>query len=94
MWLKGVPLGTVAVNVAASVLYAMLTVLNERVPGHEWVFSALKVGALGCLSTISTFMAEMDGMMKDKSTPHFPAAYILLSVCTSVGLSCAVMAAK
>jgi fluoride exporter len=100
---NGMPWGTLAANVIASILYEVLVLVQSRVHSElsGWLVNSFKLGLLGCLSTVSTFMSESYAMAVDpvafdpsKSKYKFPVLYILVSFMLSIGLSCVVMAGQ
>ena len=62
-----VPLGTLLANLIACVVSALAVALNisdnRNEIGHLWL-SAIKGGFAGCLSTVSTFAAEVVGLAR------------------------------
>ncbi|CAI9754354.1 unnamed protein product [Fraxinus pennsylvanica] len=66
--LKWIPFGTLAANILAACNMAALATLEKAVDtkNFDTVASALQFGQLGCLSTVSTFIAEFHKMMQSK----------------------------
>lgn len=62
--LKWVPFGTLAANVLAACVMAALATLKKavRTKNCDTVASGIQFGLLGCLSTVSTFIAEFHAM--------------------------------
>ncbi|XP_020530011.1 fluoride export protein 2 isoform X2 [Amborella trichopoda] len=58
MW---IPWGTLLANVLASGIMASLSTLNiaEKTEHYQTVIEAIQLGFLGCMSTVSTFVAEV-----------------------------------
>ena len=81
------PLGTFGANVVGSLLSAAMIALETRMYGFKsfWAMGtirAIKVGFTGCLSTVSTFVAEASGFLKS-SNPIHAYVYIILSISSS-----------
>lgn len=81
------PLGTFGVNVMGCVFSAAMIGLESHFYGSEifWqtgTIRAVKVGFAGCLSTVSTFVAETSGFLKSKNPLH-AYLYVLFSILTS-----------
>lgn len=74
--LKWIPLGTLTANILAACIMAALATLKKTVDtkNFDTVASALQFGLLGCLSTVSTFIAEFHKMMQSKH-PWMAYAY-------------------
>ncbi|GAB2271540.1 hypothetical protein Dimus_006373 [Dionaea muscipula] len=62
--LKWVPFGTLIANVLAACIMAALATIKEKINTQKCitVASGLQLGFLGCLSTVSTFIAEYRAM--------------------------------
>ncbi|GAB2252118.1 hypothetical protein Droror1_Dr00004965 [Drosera rotundifolia] len=62
--LKWVPFGTLMANVSAACIMAALATIKKEVNTHRsiTVASGIQLGFLGCLSTVSTFIAEYRAM--------------------------------
>ncbi|XP_030965115.1 uncharacterized protein LOC115986355 isoform X2 [Quercus lobata] len=83
---KWVPFGTLAVNVSAACIMAALSTGKKAVNSqtYDTVASGIQIG-LGCLSTVSTFIAEFYAM-RESEHPWRAYAYALITVCISFGL--------
>ncbi|CAI9098569.1 OLC1v1035239C1 [Oldenlandia corymbosa var. corymbosa] len=59
-WLKWVPFGTLVANVSAASIMAALAALKKEVKNDTFytIAAALQLGFCGCLSTVSTLVAE------------------------------------
>ncbi|KAL8059696.1 hypothetical protein ABFX02_03G103900 [Erythranthe guttata] len=68
--LKWMPFGTLAANILASCVMAALATLKKaiRTTNCETVASGVQFGLLGCLSTVSTFIAEFNAMRESNNT--------------------------
>ncbi|KAK6132028.1 hypothetical protein DH2020_034254 [Rehmannia glutinosa] len=66
--LKWMPFGTLAANVLAACVMAALATLKKAVntKNCDTVASGIQFGLLGCLSTVSTFIAEFHAMRESK----------------------------
>ncbi|TMW84195.1 hypothetical protein EJD97_025640 [Solanum chilense] len=66
--LKWVPFGTLIANVSAACVMAALATLKKAVNTEtcDTVASGIQFGLLGCLSTVSTFIAEFHAMRGSK----------------------------
>ncbi len=81
------PLGTFSANVLGSLLSASMIALETHLYGYKsfWAVGtarAIKVGFTGCLSTVSTFVAEASGFLKS-SNPIRAYIYIVISIACS-----------
>lgn len=81
------PLGTFAANVFACILSASMIALEEYFYDYKsfWAVGtvrAVKVGFTGCLSTVSTFVAEVAGFFKSPN-PIYGYLYVAISIFTS-----------
>ncbi|XP_070055966.1 fluoride export protein 1 [Nicotiana tomentosiformis] len=67
-FLKWVPFGTLIANVLAACVMAALATLKKAVKTQtcDTVASGIQFGLLGCLSTVSTFIAEFHAMRESK----------------------------
>jgi fluoride ion exporter CrcB/FEX len=92
------PLGTLVVNVVGCIVsafavaseYRHLELVNNEVEKF-WIVGtlrAVKVGFAGCLTTVSSFAAEVSGFMQSGSDHAYP--YILTTLGTSCLLGCIV----
>lgn len=85
--LKWVPFGTLAANVLAACLMAALAILKKAVKTEacNTVATGLQIGFLGCLSTVSTFIAEFDAMRRSRY-PWRGYAYAFSTILISFAL--------
>ncbi|KAM3699122.1 hypothetical protein ACJW31_05G001600 [Castanea mollissima] len=83
---KWVPFGTLAVNVFAACIMAAFSTVKKAVNSQtcDTVAAAIQPG-LGCLSTVSTFIAEFNAM-RESEYPWRAYAYALITICISFGL--------
>ncbi|XP_021771414.1 fluoride export protein 1-like [Chenopodium quinoa] len=84
---KWIPFGTLAVNVSAACVMAALATVKKAVSTKDCdtVSSGIQFGLLGCLSTVSTFMAEYNAM-RESSHPWRAYVYALITLLISFGL--------
>nr|GLL44099.1 fluoride export protein 2-like isoform X3 [Ipomoea trifida] len=82
--LKWVPFGTLIANVSAACVMAALATLKKAVKTKDCdtVVAGIQFGLLGCLSTVSTFVAEFHAMRESKY-PWRAYAYALATILTS-----------
>ncbi|GFP89769.1 hypothetical protein PHJA_001120700 [Phtheirospermum japonicum] len=82
--LKWMPFGTLAANVLAACVMAALAILKKAVntKNCDTVASGIQFGLLGCLSTVSTFIAEFHAM-RESSYPWRAYAYATITFLTS-----------
>ncbi|KAM1074531.1 hypothetical protein ACFX1T_019467 [Malus domestica] len=85
--LKWVPFGTLIANVSAACVMAALSTMKKAVNTKtcDIVATGIQFGFLGCLSTVSTFIAEFNAMRESKY-PWRAYAYAMATICTSFGL--------
>ncbi|KAM2604719.1 hypothetical protein TB2_033597 [Malus domestica] len=85
--LKWVPFGTLIANVSAACVMAALSTVKKAVNTKTCniVATGIQFGFLGCLSTVSTFIAEFNAM-RDSKYPWRAYAYATATICTSFGL--------
>ncbi|XP_042033282.1 fluoride export protein 1 [Salvia splendens] len=85
--LKWMPFGTLAANVSAACVMAALATLKKAVRSKECntVASGVQLGLLGCLSTVSTFVAEFHAMRESKH-PWRAYAYAAITIVVSFTL--------
>ncbi|XP_057795807.1 fluoride export protein 1-like [Salvia miltiorrhiza] len=85
--LKWMPFGTLAANVAAACVMAALATLKKAVNNKECntVANGIQLGLLGCLSTVSTFVAEFHAMRESKH-PWRAYAYAAITIAVSFTL--------
>ncbi|XP_020094839.1 uncharacterized protein LOC109714562 isoform X2 [Ananas comosus] len=82
--LKWLPIGTLAANVLAACIMAALSTISNAVNTKKCrtVTSGIEFGFLGCLSTVSTFVAEVYAMRQSRHSGRafiYATATILLS---------------
>ena len=88
---RWLPVGTLTANVLGSVVSIVSIALEYRLQNdihfdatNFWgigTLRAVKVGFAGCLTTVSTFVAEVSGLMQSRTNHAYP--YIWISLCTS-----------
>ncbi|KAK6132331.1 hypothetical protein DH2020_033955 [Rehmannia glutinosa] len=85
--LKWMPFGTLAANVLAACVMAALATLKKAVHTRncDTVASGIQFGLLGCLSTVSTFIAEFHAMRESKH-PWRAYAYATITFLISIVL--------
>ncbi|XP_048439007.1 uncharacterized protein LOC125476695 isoform X1 [Pyrus x bretschneideri] len=85
--LKWVPFGTLIANVSAACVMAALSTVKKAVDTRtcDVVVTGIQFGFLGCLSTVSTFIAEFNAMRESKY-PWRAYAYAMATICSSFGL--------
>ncbi|KAH7567861.1 hypothetical protein JRO89_XS07G0169200 [Xanthoceras sorbifolium] len=86
-YLKWVPFGTLIANVSAACVMAALATVKKAVHAKtcNTVASGIQLGFLGCLSTVSTFIAEFNAMRQSKH-PWRAYAYALATIFISFAL--------
>ncbi|XP_022964422.1 fluoride export protein 2 [Cucurbita moschata] len=84
---KWVPIGTLMANVLAACVMAALATVKKAVKTEkvETVASGVQLGLLGCLSTVSTFIAEFNAMRLSEQ-PWRAYAYAALTMAISFAL--------
>lgn len=84
---KWVPFGTLIANVSAACIMAALSTVKKEVNSQtcDTVATGIQLGFLGCLSTVSTFIAEFNAMRESKH-PWRANAYALITIFISFGL--------
>ncbi|KAL9359210.1 hypothetical protein Peur_047333 [Populus x canadensis] len=85
--LKWVPFGTLIANVSAACIMAALSTMKKVVHTKtcDTISTGIQLGFLGCLSTVSTFIAEYNAM--EESQKNWRAyAYALMTIAVSFGL--------
>lgn len=84
---KWMPFGTLAANVVAACVMAALATLKKAVKTKDCntVASGIQFGLLGCLSTVSTFIAEFHAMRESKH-PWRAYAYASTTIVISFAL--------
>lgn len=89
------PVGTFTANIVGSIVSIVAVAIEYRLDNSNfdvedfWAIGtirAVKVGFAGCLTTVSTFVAEISGFMHNKTNHAYP--YILTTLCTACFLSC------
>lgn len=94
--LPWIPAGTLVCNVAGSVISIMTIAFElKMVPNGFWkdgTLRAVRVGFSGCLTTVSTFVSEVNKLMKSKPKHYRAYMYIFLSLGTAGFLASAVYA--
>ncbi|GAV84098.1 CRCB domain-containing protein [Cephalotus follicularis] len=67
---KWVPFGTLTANISAACIMASLSTVNKAVNTKtcDTFATGIQFGFLGCLSTVSTFIAEFNAMRESKDT--------------------------
>ncbi|KAL0665839.1 hypothetical protein Bca4012_028543 [Brassica carinata] len=86
-YLRWVPFGTLIANVAAASVMAALATLKKSVdtPTCNTVASGVQFGLLGCMSTVSTFMAEFNAM-RESDYPWRAYAYAFFTIAVSFAM--------
>ncbi|WCJ44606.1 camphor resistance CrcB family protein [Euphorbia peplus] len=86
-FLKWVPFGTLVANVCAACVMAALATLKKAVDTKNCntIATGIQLGFLGCLSTVSTFIAEYHAM-EESSRPWRASVYGLTTILVSFGL--------
>uniref|UniRef100_A0A7N0V0J6 Uncharacterized protein n=1 Tax=Kalanchoe fedtschenkoi TaxID=63787 RepID=A0A7N0V0J6_KALFE len=79
-----VPFGTLAANIGAASMMAALATVKKAVntKNCDTVASGIQFGLLGCMSTVSTFMAEFHAMSQS-SRPWRAFAYAAITIVPS-----------
>ncbi|KAJ6412698.1 hypothetical protein OIU84_005695 [Salix udensis] len=86
-YLKWVPFGTLIANVSAACIMAALATVKKAVHTKicDTISTGIQFGFLGCLSTVSTFIAEYNAM--EESQKSWRAyVYALITIVVSFGL--------
>lgn len=81
------PVGTLLCNVSGSVI-SIMTIAFELKIGptgfwHDGSLRAIRVGFSGCLTTVSTFVSEVNKLMKSKPLHYRAYLYMFMSLGTS-----------
>ncbi|KAF8088380.1 hypothetical protein N665_0544s0025 [Sinapis alba] len=86
-YLRWVPFGTVIANVVAASVMAALATLKKSVNTTtcNTVASSIQFGLLGCLSTVSTLMAEFNAM-RESDYPWRAYAYASFTIAVSFAI--------
>ncbi|KAL8160880.1 hypothetical protein V2J09_012369 [Rumex salicifolius] len=84
---KWLPFGTLAANVSAACMMAALATIKKAVDTETsvTVASGIQLGFLGCLSTVSTMMAEFNAM-RESSRSWRAYVYVFITIAISFGL--------
>ncbi|KAE9449366.1 hypothetical protein C3L33_18758, partial [Rhododendron williamsianum] len=84
---KWLPFGTLIANVSAACLMAALATLQEAVKTKtcDTIATGIQFGLLGCLSTVSTFIAEVH-LLRESNQPWRGDAYAIVTIVVSFGL--------
>lgn len=82
---KWLPLGTLSANFIGSVVSVLMIALEYRTEDHGlyWrgcTYRAIKIGFAGCLTTVSTFIAEVDTLNQGFPRYNWDWMYISLSL--------------
>ncbi|KAL9229118.1 hypothetical protein vseg_004622 [Gypsophila vaccaria] len=83
---KWIPFGTLIANVSAACMMAALATVKKAVNRKDCdtVATGIQFGLMGCLSTVSTLMAEFNALRKS-SHPWRAYAYVSLTIGISFG---------
>lgn len=84
---KWIPFGTLAANVSAACVMAALATVKKAVntKNCDTVATGIQFGLMGCLSTVSTFMAEFNAM-RQSSQPWRAYVYAIITIGISFAL--------
>ncbi|CAM6011627.1 unnamed protein product [Sphagnum balticum] len=89
-YFKWIPLGTLLTNMIACTLEAILAVIQIAVQQTDaaLLVQGLQLGLLGCMSTVSTFVAELYllHLIANKRWRAYAYAFIMLICCFAVGV--------
>ncbi|KAJ0973281.1 hypothetical protein J5N97_021240 [Dioscorea zingiberensis] len=85
--LKWLPIGTLTANILAACIMAALETISKEVntKRFEIIVRGIQFGFLGCLSTVSTFVAEVFAMRQSGNIQR-ANAYMLLTIIPSFAL--------
>ncbi|CAN1175433.1 Putative fluoride ion transporter CrcB 1 [Linum perenne] len=91
--LKWVPFGTLTANVSAACIMAALATVKKEVDTKncDTIATGVQFGFLGCLSTVSTFMAEYNAM-EESINPWRAYVYGLVTILASFTLGIVIYA--
>ncbi|CAN1235816.1 Fluoride export protein 1 [Linum perenne] len=91
--LKWVPFGTLIANVSAACIMAALATVKKEVDTKncDTIATGVQFGFLGCLSTVSTFMAEYNAM-EESINPWRAYVYGLVTILASFTLGIVIYA--
>ncbi|KAK9758242.1 hypothetical protein RND81_01G217600 [Saponaria officinalis] len=83
---KWIPFGTLIANVSAACMMATLATVKKAVnrTDCDTVANGIQFGLMGCLSTVSTLMAEFN-VLRKSSHPWRAYAYVGLTIVISFG---------
>jgi fluoride ion exporter CrcB/FEX len=87
------PYGTYSANVIGSVVSILTIAIEYRLEQHGnnsfWTIGTLRafrIGFCGCLTTVSTFVAEVSAFMRTKTDHAYPYIFISLGTCATLGM--------
>ncbi|CAN0892500.1 Putative fluoride ion transporter CrcB [Linum grandiflorum] len=85
--LQWVPFGTLIANISAACIMAALATVKNKVDSKDCdtIATGIQFGFLGCLSTVSTFMAEYNAM-EESTKPWRAYVYGLVTILASFTL--------
>ncbi|KAL1834696.1 hypothetical protein DCAR_0104907 [Daucus carota subsp. sativus] len=83
-FLKWLPFGTLTANVFAACVMALFAILKKAVntQNFDTVAGGIQLGLMGCLSTVSTFIAEFH-TMRESDQPWRAYAYAMVTILAS-----------
>lgn len=83
-FLKWFPFGTFIANVSAACVMAVFAILKKAVntQNFDTVATGIQFGLMGCLSTVSTFIAEFHNM-RQSNQPWRAYAYAMVTILSS-----------
>ncbi|KAL1834695.1 hypothetical protein ACET3Z_004346 [Daucus carota] len=83
-FLKWLPFGTLTANVSAACVMALFAILKKAVntQNFDTVAGGIQLGLMGCLSTVSTFIAEFHNM-RESDQPWRAYAYAMVTILAS-----------
>ncbi|XP_073225244.1 uncharacterized protein [Cicer arietinum] len=79
-----IPFGTLIANISAACIMAALAATKRFVNTRDCdiIVTGIQFGLLGCLSTVSTFIAEFNAM-RESMHPWRAYVYTIITICTS-----------
>lgn len=85
--LEWIPFGTLTANISAACIMAALATMKKAVSTYncDTIATGMQFGLMGCLSTVSTMMAEFYAMTQSKQ-PWKGYVYVIITVGISFGL--------
>lgn len=85
--LKWFPFGTLVANVSAACVMAALSTIQKGdiTKTSDSIVTGIKFGLLGCLSTVSTFIAEVHSL-RESNKPWRGDVYAIITIVVSFGL--------